>query len=314
MLKVAVLLPVYNAENFLLNQLDSILNQMDTYVTIFVLDDGSTDGTRDLLRTKYGNNPKVILVESNILFGRASKSFFYLLNIIGTELSKFDFVALADHDDIWGERKLTSAVKKILDLDADCYSSSFVSVWYDSRGYRKPNYINKAVIQKKYDFFFESPGPGCTFVLRSSFVREMLESNALNHGLLNKVFWHDWFIYAFARLNGYEWIIDSDSHLLYIQRGTNETGVNRGFKAYKRRFVALMSGWYIAQSISIISVIDPDSHLLKRLKRLNLLDKFWFIMNWKDVRRKKIDSLILIISILFLSKRKLSLLEKSKIF
>ena len=35
-----------------------------------------------------------------------------------------DFICIADHDDIWGENKLTESIKELTANKADCFSSS----------------------------------------------------------------------------------------------------------------------------------------------------------------------------------------------
>ena len=50
MYTVQVLLSTYNGETYLKEQLDSILNQKNVAVKLFVRDDGSSDGTVDILR------------------------------------------------------------------------------------------------------------------------------------------------------------------------------------------------------------------------------------------------------------------------
>ena len=50
MYTVQVLLSTYNGEAYLKEQLDSILNQKNVAVKLFVRDDGSSDGTVDILR------------------------------------------------------------------------------------------------------------------------------------------------------------------------------------------------------------------------------------------------------------------------
>ena len=47
---VAVLLPTYNSEKYLKEQLDSILNQVGINVKIYISDDGSTDNTLKILK------------------------------------------------------------------------------------------------------------------------------------------------------------------------------------------------------------------------------------------------------------------------
>ena len=55
MYTVQVLLSTYNGEAYLKEQLDSILNQKNVAVKLFVRDDGSSDGTVDILNGECVN-------------------------------------------------------------------------------------------------------------------------------------------------------------------------------------------------------------------------------------------------------------------
>ena len=48
--KVSVIIPVYNTEKYLRECLDSVVNQTLKDVEIICVDDGSTDGSLDILR------------------------------------------------------------------------------------------------------------------------------------------------------------------------------------------------------------------------------------------------------------------------
>lgn len=56
--KVSVVVPVYNAEKYLKQCLDSIVNQTLADIEIILIDDGSTDGSADICKA-YLNDPRV---------------------------------------------------------------------------------------------------------------------------------------------------------------------------------------------------------------------------------------------------------------
>ncbi len=58
MVKVSVIVPIYNAEKYLLQCLDSIVNQTLKEIEIILIDDGSTDGSADICK-KYLNDERV---------------------------------------------------------------------------------------------------------------------------------------------------------------------------------------------------------------------------------------------------------------
>ena len=52
--EITVLLPTYNGEKYIKEQIDSILNQTYKNIKLIISDDGSKDGTVDILK-EYEN-------------------------------------------------------------------------------------------------------------------------------------------------------------------------------------------------------------------------------------------------------------------
>ena len=50
--KIAVVVPIYNTESYLKECIESITNQTYKNITIFCIDDGSTDKSRDVIKKK----------------------------------------------------------------------------------------------------------------------------------------------------------------------------------------------------------------------------------------------------------------------
>lgn len=104
MKSVLILMSTYNGEKFLEQQIDSILNQKNVDVSILIRDDGSKDGTIDILKKyKESNNNVDFICGNNINW---MHSFWYLVNCA----RGFDYYAFSDQDDIWDEDKLYKAV------------------------------------------------------------------------------------------------------------------------------------------------------------------------------------------------------------
>ncbi len=93
---VAVLLSTYNGEKYLRELLDSVFNQKDVNLTLFVRDDGSSDKTVQILEKykKKGFPIDISCGRGNLGFG---KSF---ATLIQNAPSTFDYYACCDQDDI----------------------------------------------------------------------------------------------------------------------------------------------------------------------------------------------------------------------
>lgn len=125
--KILVLLSAYNGEEYIAQQLDSILEQTWKNVEIYVRDDGSSDGTRAILQT-YKNDGRIHLeLGENVGF---IKSFFWLVEHCGDA----DYYAYADQDDVWFADKLAMAMELLEKKEQDkplLYFSNYD--FYDSQ-------------------------------------------------------------------------------------------------------------------------------------------------------------------------------------
>ena len=88
----------------------SVLNQTYKNIEIIVRDDGSKDGTVDIVKEYQKNHSNIKLFEGeNLGF---VNSFFKLL-----DLADADYYAYADQDDVWIENKIELAVGKLNKMD-----------------------------------------------------------------------------------------------------------------------------------------------------------------------------------------------------
>jgi glycosyltransferase involved in cell wall biosynthesis len=106
---VAVLLPTFNGENFLEEQLESLLNQEGVLTKVYVRDDASTDKTVQILK-KYTKVFEVVFSEVNI---GTTASLLSLLHLA----KDYDFVAFCDQDDVWASNHLVLAVQGLMNTN-----------------------------------------------------------------------------------------------------------------------------------------------------------------------------------------------------
>lgn len=87
--KISIVMPVFNAENYLHESIGSILSQTFTDFELIIIDDGSTDSSRDIVKS-YPDN-RIILIENPHNFIRSLNS--------GINVSRGKYIARMDADD-----------------------------------------------------------------------------------------------------------------------------------------------------------------------------------------------------------------------
>ena len=246
---VAVLLAAYNGVDFIAEQIESILIQSTLKLHIFISIDKSDDGTEDFLTQLARSEPRLTLLPLVGRIGGAARNFFRLLRDVNFQ--KFDYIAFADQDDIWLPNKLVRAHQVLSLTGAEAYSSDVIAFWPDGH----QTLIQKSQPQTQWDFLFEAAGPGCTYVMRNGLACAVQNLVRQRWEKVNEVGLHDWFVYAFARSNGYKWVIDDVPGMMYRQHNNNQVGVNAGLRAFIHRADKILSGWGLAQSALIAQLV-----------------------------------------------------------
>ena len=97
---VSVVIACYNAENFIAETIESILNQSYQNFEIIIVDDGSTDNSAEVIESLLKNDDRIKLysIEHS---GRAS-----VPRNFGVKKSSGDLIAFLDADDLWTKHKL----------------------------------------------------------------------------------------------------------------------------------------------------------------------------------------------------------------
>jgi glycosyltransferase involved in cell wall biosynthesis len=93
---ISVVMPAHNEKPYIGEALDAVLGQTRPPLEVIVVDDGSTDGTTDVV-ARYGDSVRLIEQENRGCPGAFDTGF---------RQARGDFVALSPADDVWEPRKL----------------------------------------------------------------------------------------------------------------------------------------------------------------------------------------------------------------
>ena len=283
---VAVLLAAFNGIKWIEEQIKSIFNQKDVNIHIYISVDLSNDGTYEWCQELALKNGNINILPYGDHFGGAAKNFYRLIKEV--DISSYDYISLADQDDIWFTDKISRAIKIINVRKLDGYSSNVIAFWQNGR----KQLIKKSYPQNKLDYYFESAGPGCTFLFKQQSFKKFKNFLIKNWSLVNEVRLHDWMIYAFFRELSMVWYIDNIPSLYYRQHANNQIGANFNWRTSLSRIIKIKDKWARNEVQKIINLLKPYSN-----NKISL-DYFFLIKNFNKLRRKFTDRVILLFIIL----------------
>ena len=99
-MSLAILLPTFNGEKFISDQIKSIQNQRYQDFDLLVSDDGSTDDTPRIIQQFAAADSRIKVVYKPGNIGQKNRLLLLL------EQTRSDFIAFADQDDVWDHEKL----------------------------------------------------------------------------------------------------------------------------------------------------------------------------------------------------------------
>lgn len=112
---VSIILPVYNAEQFLKETMLSIITQNYKNIELLIINDASTDRSREIINNFNDKRITLFNLEKNKGVANARN--------IGLKESKGEYITFIDSDDLWTSDKITEQVKFMKQNKLDlCYS------------------------------------------------------------------------------------------------------------------------------------------------------------------------------------------------
>lgn len=122
---VTIVVPAYNAEQFLIENLESIINQSYRNLEIIYVCDGCTDHTAEILQKYAENDFRIIVQIEKVNQGAA------IARNIGMNMAKGNWIIFLDADDLFESHMIEVMLETAISSDADmccCYLSYFDDV------------------------------------------------------------------------------------------------------------------------------------------------------------------------------------------
>lgn len=110
--KVSVVIPVYNAEAYLAQCLDSVVSQTLKEIEIILVNDGSTDGSLQLMKKYQKKDSRVCVIDQENQGPAMARN-------VGLKAAKGEYLAFLDADDFFSPEMLETMYVSCVEQDAD---------------------------------------------------------------------------------------------------------------------------------------------------------------------------------------------------
>lgn len=178
---VSIIIPVYNTEKYISRCLDSVISQTLCDIEIIVIDDGSTDGSCEILDLYRKQDSRIVIVSSE-------NSGVFSARRIGLNAAKGNYVAFIDSDD-WVEPDYLERMYVQIG-DADLVSTKY---------YMELGKSNEAIWGDDF-----APGVYCDILRNESFIGRVIYDSKKHKyrpffcGLWNKLYQRDKLIEVYS--------------------------------------------------------------------------------------------------------------------
>lgn len=222
---LSILLASYNGEQFIKEQIDSLLNQTVQDFKLFICDDKSTDLTFYIVREYVSKYPdKIFVSETNRNTGSPKHNFINLMIE-----HKDDYIMLCDQDDVWMPDKIEKSLNKIQEMERILGVSVPLLVHSDL------TVTNKNLETIYYSFIKAAKAQYDKTALKNIIIQNILTgcTAIYNRALAQLIFtepdymiMHDWWLVLIASAFGNIGTI-CEPTILYRQHEDNDSGANR---------------------------------------------------------------------------------------
>lgn len=166
---VSVIMPCYNMEKFIAYTIESVQRQTYPHWELLIVDDASTDGTADIIKSHQNQNNRINFIVKPKHSGIADTRNQCL------KMAKGRFLAFLDSDDLWYPEKLEQQLQFMTEKNIGFSYSSYDCV--DENGNPLEKNI-KAAGNLDYDAYLRNTIIGCsTVMLDKTIVGEVVVPN-----------------------------------------------------------------------------------------------------------------------------------------
>lgn len=119
----SVVIPTFNCKTVITRAIESVLNQTIQKWELLVVDDGSTDGTRERIEEQYASKQNIKFIERSATRPKGANA----CRNIGIEEARGQYIALLDSDDEWKPGHLKKCLQCARQSNfSGCYSGAVI--------------------------------------------------------------------------------------------------------------------------------------------------------------------------------------------
>lgn len=182
---VDILLATFNGADYLAEMLGSLTQQVDVTINLIASDDGSTDGTLEILESFRQDFNSM-----QILNGPGTGPANNFVSMLSRTTSPF--IAFADQDDLWAPNHLRNSIGRLRLGKSEVPSLTFSQVSHFGETVSTEVIWPSSIPKHFSGFFAQNFAQGCTIVFNRS-MKETLESHVINDMIM-----HDWWALLIA--------------------------------------------------------------------------------------------------------------------
>ena len=282
---IDILLPVYNGENYLKEQIESILLQSYKDLRLLIRDDNSTDSSVDIINEYSNKDARVLVIKDN--FGNLGlvKNIEKLL-----ENSTSEYIMFTDQDDVWFQNKMEKMYELIVNKDKDIpillHSNCYVT---DEKLNIKKEFLKNSVEEYTIrDMFFKFFVQGS-----STMINRKLKEHALP--FVDNIYVHDRYLHILSEIYGERYFLN-EPLMYYRQHSKNLIGSNTIIKKIFRNIVNLPKKFYLEKDKELIETIIKEKNIEKEIfknylivtdSRVSKLKRYKILKNNFNLRLKE---------------------------
>ncbi len=260
---VTVMMSTYNGEKFLREQIDSILAQVGVKVDLLVRDDGSSDGTVDILQA-YADEGKLQWYRGGNL--KPAYSFLDLIK----NVPENEYYAFSDQDDVWDEDKLFAATNKLEEYAPQDVVLYTCNVRVVSSDLKEIGSLDSSIpVTTFIDGLIRNNSQGCTMVFGNPLKKLLMRYDGKN------LFMHDDLAVKVCLAVGGVVYRDPKKYMSYRQHGKNVIGSRESFRHSLKRRIRVLLSQSCERSRELQDIAKIYSNQIV-LERMEILEKIAF--------------------------------------